>query len=150
MVDALGVSFEERRVPLRLNYSKYGGLLTEDNLIRLAALLIDYSTVEPTLAVRNIVLENPEIKVRVSPVRAATEAFFFNAFASPGWVVVLLYRSLGNQRRNVRWLQRSRWGTLCRKRWRTAASASRAPTSPGDTSSARGLDFTNIFLPLLI
>lgn len=84
MVDALGVSFEERRVPLRLNYSKYGGLLTEDNLIRLAALLIDYSTVEPTLAVRNIVLENPEIKVRVSPVRAATEAFFFNAFASPG------------------------------------------------------------------
>lgn len=77
MVDALGVSFEERRVPLRLNYSKYGGLLTEDNLIRLAALLIDYSTVKPTLAVRNIVLENPEIKVRVSPVRAATEAFFF-------------------------------------------------------------------------
>lgn len=55
----------ERRVPLRLNYSKYGGLLTEDNLIRLAALLIDYSTVEPTLAVRNIVLENPEIKVRI-------------------------------------------------------------------------------------
>jgi len=56
----------ERRVGLRLNYSKYGGLLTEDNLIRLAALLMDYSTREATLAVRNIVLENPEIKVRVS------------------------------------------------------------------------------------
>lgn len=56
----------ERRVPLRLNYAKYGGALTEDNLIRLAALLIDYSTRQATLAVRNIVLENPDIQVRVS------------------------------------------------------------------------------------
>ncbi|TMS19801.1 Protein-glutamine gamma-glutamyltransferase 2 [Larimichthys crocea] len=55
----------ERKVPLRLNYSKYGDLLTEDNLIRLAALLLDYSTREPILAVRNIVLENPAIKVRI-------------------------------------------------------------------------------------
>ncbi|KAK9529298.1 hypothetical protein VZT92_013402 [Zoarces viviparus] len=55
----------ERRVPLRLNYSKYGGLITEDNLIRLAALLMDYSTRDATLAVRNIVLDNPEIKVRI-------------------------------------------------------------------------------------
>ncbi|XP_035486885.1 protein-glutamine gamma-glutamyltransferase 2 isoform X2 [Scophthalmus maximus] len=53
----------ERRVPLRLNYSKYGSLLTEDNLIRLAALLMD--TAETRLAVRNIVLDNPEIKVRI-------------------------------------------------------------------------------------
>lgn len=56
----------ERRVSLRLNYSKYGGLLNEDNLIRLAALLLDYTTREQMLAVRNIVLETPEIKVRVS------------------------------------------------------------------------------------
>uniref|UniRef100_A0A7N5ZRR8 Protein-glutamine gamma-glutamyltransferase 2 n=1 Tax=Anabas testudineus TaxID=64144 RepID=A0A7N5ZRR8_ANATE len=55
----------ERRVALRLNYSKYGALLTEDNLIRLGALLLDYTTKESTLAVRNIVLENPEIKVRI-------------------------------------------------------------------------------------
>ncbi|XP_039971609.1 protein-glutamine gamma-glutamyltransferase 2 [Xiphias gladius] len=55
----------ERRVPLQLSYSKYGGLLNEDNLIRLAALLVDYSTKETTLAVRNIVLVNPEIKVRI-------------------------------------------------------------------------------------
>uniref|UniRef100_A0A8C5GW95 Protein-glutamine gamma-glutamyltransferase 2 n=1 Tax=Gouania willdenowi TaxID=441366 RepID=A0A8C5GW95_GOUWI len=55
----------ERRIPLRLNYSKYGDQLTEDNLIRLAALLFDYSTGGTTLAVRNIVLENPEIKVRI-------------------------------------------------------------------------------------
>lgn len=56
----------ERKVPLRLNYSKYGGQLTEDNLIRLAALLLDQATGDRTLAVRNIVLDNPEIKVRVS------------------------------------------------------------------------------------
>ncbi|XP_037347095.2 protein-glutamine gamma-glutamyltransferase 2 [Pungitius pungitius] len=56
---------EDRRVALRLNYSKYGGLLKEDNLIRLAALLIDYSTGDSTMAVRNIVLDNPEIKVRI-------------------------------------------------------------------------------------
>lgn len=56
----------ERKVPLRLNYSKYGGQVTEDNLIRLAALLLDYTTGDTTLAVRNIVLDNPEIKVRVS------------------------------------------------------------------------------------
>uniref|UniRef100_A0A672ZIY3 Protein-glutamine gamma-glutamyltransferase 2 n=1 Tax=Sphaeramia orbicularis TaxID=375764 RepID=A0A672ZIY3_9TELE len=55
----------ERRVPLRLNYSKYGDLVTEDNLVRLAALLIDYSSREAIMAVRNIVLENPEIKVRI-------------------------------------------------------------------------------------
>uniref|UniRef100_A0A7N8XGX2 Protein-glutamine gamma-glutamyltransferase 2 n=1 Tax=Mastacembelus armatus TaxID=205130 RepID=A0A7N8XGX2_9TELE len=55
----------ERRVPLRLNYSKYGDKITGDNLIRLAALLFDYTTNETTLAVRNIVLENPEIKVRI-------------------------------------------------------------------------------------
>ncbi|XP_019736357.1 protein-glutamine gamma-glutamyltransferase 2 isoform X2 [Hippocampus comes] len=54
-----------RKVPLRLNYSKYGGLLTEDNMIRLAALLFDYATREATLAVRNIVLDNPEIQVRI-------------------------------------------------------------------------------------
>uniref|UniRef100_A0A667XMM7 protein-glutamine gamma-glutamyltransferase n=1 Tax=Myripristis murdjan TaxID=586833 RepID=A0A667XMM7_9TELE len=66
--DLLNVELQpggERRVPLRLNYSKYGGALTEDNLIRLAALLIDYTTRDITLAVRNIVLENPEIKVRI-------------------------------------------------------------------------------------
>ncbi|KAM9860105.1 protein-glutamine gamma-glutamyltransferase 2 [Aulostomus maculatus] len=54
-----------RKVSLRLNFSKYGALVTEDNLIRLEALLVDYTTREATLAVRNIVLESPEIKVRI-------------------------------------------------------------------------------------
>uniref|UniRef100_A0A3Q3VTX3 Protein-glutamine gamma-glutamyltransferase 2 n=1 Tax=Mola mola TaxID=94237 RepID=A0A3Q3VTX3_MOLML len=54
----------EKRVPLRLNYSKYGDLLTEDNLIHVTALLSEYSS-EPLLAMRNIVLENPEIQIRI-------------------------------------------------------------------------------------
>lgn len=60
-----------RTVPLRLNYSKYGNQLTDDSLIRLAVLLLDYSSAEPVLAVRNIVLKDPEIKVRVRT-KAAT------------------------------------------------------------------------------
>uniref|UniRef100_A0A6Q2ZJ85 Protein-glutamine gamma-glutamyltransferase 2 n=1 Tax=Esox lucius TaxID=8010 RepID=A0A6Q2ZJ85_ESOLU len=51
--------------PLRMNFSNYASHLTEDNLIRLAALLVDYSTQEAYLAVRNIVLVNPEIRVRI-------------------------------------------------------------------------------------
>lgn len=55
----------ERKVPLRLNYSKYCDAISQDNLIRLGALLIDYSTREGILAMRTIVLENPEIKIKV-------------------------------------------------------------------------------------
>ncbi|CAL8340734.1 unnamed protein product [Merluccius merluccius] len=55
----------ERRVPLRLNYSKYCDALTEDNLIRLAALLIDYSTQDRIFTLRDIVLDNPDIQVRI-------------------------------------------------------------------------------------
>lgn len=57
--------YPERAVPLRLNYSKYGDQITEDGLIRLAVLLFDYNTREHMLEVRNIVLKDPEIKVRV-------------------------------------------------------------------------------------
>ncbi|XP_051985803.1 protein-glutamine gamma-glutamyltransferase 2 [Xyrauchen texanus] len=55
----------ERKVPLRLNYSKYCNTLMEDNLIRLGALLIDYSTREAVMAMRDIVLDNPDIKIRI-------------------------------------------------------------------------------------
>lgn len=57
--------FSERKVPLRLNYSKYCNNLTDDNLIRLGALLIDYSTREAVMAMRDVVLDNPDIKIRV-------------------------------------------------------------------------------------
>uniref|UniRef100_A0AAY4ESV9 Protein-glutamine gamma-glutamyltransferase 2 n=1 Tax=Denticeps clupeoides TaxID=299321 RepID=A0AAY4ESV9_9TELE len=55
----------ERKVPLRLNYNKYADALTQDNLIRLAALLIDYSNGDTVLSVRNVVLDNPEIKIKI-------------------------------------------------------------------------------------
>lgn len=55
----------ERSVPLRMNYSKYSSELTEDNLIRLGALLLDYSSGEALMTVRTIVLSNPEITVRI-------------------------------------------------------------------------------------
>ncbi|KAJ8259032.1 hypothetical protein COCON_G00180440 [Conger conger] len=56
---------EEKQVPLRLNYCKYGANITEDNLIRVVALLTDYSNKDMYLAVRTIVLDDPEIKIRV-------------------------------------------------------------------------------------
>ncbi|XP_030632402.1 protein-glutamine gamma-glutamyltransferase 2 [Chanos chanos] len=55
-----------RKVPLRLNYSKYCGVLIDDNnLIRLGALLLDYGTRERVASFRNIVLENPTITIRI-------------------------------------------------------------------------------------
>ncbi|MBN3308568.1 TGM2 glutamyltransferase, partial [Amia calva] len=56
---------EEKRVPLRLNYSKYGSAITKDNLIKLVALLIEYQTNDTKLVVRDIVLEDPEIKIKI-------------------------------------------------------------------------------------
>ncbi|XP_023692150.2 protein-glutamine gamma-glutamyltransferase 2 [Paramormyrops kingsleyae] len=58
-------SGEEKKIPLRLNYCKYGNNLTDDSLIQLAALLQDYSNNEVLLSVRTIFLENPEIKIKV-------------------------------------------------------------------------------------
>ncbi|XP_017335411.1 protein-glutamine gamma-glutamyltransferase 2 isoform X1 [Ictalurus punctatus] len=66
--DLLNVELQpggERKVQLRLNYSKYCNAITQDNLIRLGALLIDYSTREGILAMRTIVLENPEIGIKI-------------------------------------------------------------------------------------
>ncbi|KAJ8359201.1 hypothetical protein SKAU_G00157260 [Synaphobranchus kaupii] len=58
-------SGEEKQVPLRLNYCQYGGNIMEDNLIRVSALLTDYSNKDIYLTVRTIVLDNPEIKIRI-------------------------------------------------------------------------------------
>ncbi|KAM8945642.1 protein-glutamine gamma-glutamyltransferase 2 [Pelodytes ibericus] len=56
---------EEKEVPLRVLYEKYGPSLTDDNLIKLVALLYDYSSKDILLAMRNIHIKNPDIKVRV-------------------------------------------------------------------------------------
>ncbi|KAJ7999637.1 hypothetical protein DPEC_G00196470 [Dallia pectoralis] len=56
---------EEKRIALRMNFSTYAGHLTEDNMIRLAAYLVDLATQTAYLVVRNIVLANPEIRIRI-------------------------------------------------------------------------------------
>ncbi|XP_063816448.1 protein-glutamine gamma-glutamyltransferase 2 [Pseudophryne corroboree] len=58
-------SNEEKRVPLRVLYEKYSCSLTQDNMIKLVALLHDYSTKDILLAMRDIHIKNPDIKVRV-------------------------------------------------------------------------------------
>lgn len=95
--------YPERAVPLRLNYSKYGDLLTDDSLIRLAVLLLDYSTREPALAVRNIVLKDPEIKVRVCAKAARRQApksagCSLDCFSSVGCVLQILGEPKQNRR----------------------------------------------------
>ncbi|XP_058848142.1 protein-glutamine gamma-glutamyltransferase 2-like [Acipenser ruthenus] len=56
---------EGKQIPLRLNYSKYCEAIKEDNLIKLVALLINNETIDSVLAVRDIYLENPEIKIKI-------------------------------------------------------------------------------------
>ncbi|KAE8576457.1 hypothetical protein XENTR_v10004200 [Xenopus tropicalis] len=56
---------EEKRVPLRILYEKYGPTMTENNTIKLVAMLYDYSSKEIILAVRDIHVKNPSIKIKV-------------------------------------------------------------------------------------
>ncbi|XP_056405815.1 protein-glutamine gamma-glutamyltransferase 2 isoform X2 [Hyla sarda] len=55
----------EKSVPLRVLYEKYGSTLTQDNMIKVVALLTDNSTKDVLLAIRDINVKNPDIKVRV-------------------------------------------------------------------------------------
>ncbi|XP_061486749.1 protein-glutamine gamma-glutamyltransferase 2 [Rhineura floridana] len=66
--DLLNVSLEpyaEKVVPLRILYEKYGDCLTQDNMIKVMALLKEYETNEIVLSVRDIYVKNPDIKVRI-------------------------------------------------------------------------------------
>lgn len=55
----------EQTVPLRVLYTKYGSTLTQDNMIKVVALLRDNSSQDILLAMRDIYVKNPDIKVRV-------------------------------------------------------------------------------------
>lgn len=55
----------EKRVPLRILYEEYRDKLTQDNLIKVVALLNDHQTGDILVAVRDIYVENPKIKIRV-------------------------------------------------------------------------------------
>ncbi|XP_074867425.1 protein-glutamine gamma-glutamyltransferase 2 [Carettochelys insculpta] len=66
--DLLNVSLlphAEKTVPLRILYEKYSGCLTQDNMIKLVALLIEYQTGDAVLGVRDIYVKNPDIKIRI-------------------------------------------------------------------------------------
>ncbi|XP_068769139.1 protein-glutamine gamma-glutamyltransferase 2 [Struthio camelus] len=68
MKDLLNVALApraERRVPLRVLYEQYGASLTADNLVKVVALLTDQQSGEVVLAIRDICVQNPEIKIRV-------------------------------------------------------------------------------------
>ena len=52
-------------MPLRVLYEKYGESLTQDSLIKVVALLTEYQTGDVVVAVRDVYIQNPEIKIRV-------------------------------------------------------------------------------------
>ncbi|KAM7151011.1 protein-glutamine gamma-glutamyltransferase 2 [Macrochelys suwanniensis] len=55
----------EKTVPLRILYEKYGSCLTQDNMIKLMVLLVEYQTGDIILGVRDIYIKNPDIKIRI-------------------------------------------------------------------------------------
>ncbi|NXE57283.1 TGM2 glutamyltransferase, partial [Casuarius casuarius] len=68
MKDLLNVTLAPRaetRVPLRVIYEQYGAHLTQDNLIKVVALLTEYQSGDMVLAVRDVYVQNPEIRIRV-------------------------------------------------------------------------------------
>ncbi|NWQ82868.1 TGM2 glutamyltransferase, partial [Columbina picui] len=68
MKDLLNVTLEpwaEERVPLRILYEKYRESLTPDNIIKVVALLTEYQTGDVVVAVRDVYIQNPQIKIRV-------------------------------------------------------------------------------------
>lgn len=56
----------EKSIPLPILYEKYRDYLTESNLIKVRGLLIQQTDNKYLLTERDIYLENPEIKIRVS------------------------------------------------------------------------------------
>ena len=56
----------EKSIPLPILYEKYCDYLTESNLIKVQGLLVQQADNKYLLAERDIYLENPEIKIRVS------------------------------------------------------------------------------------
>ncbi|XP_077025144.1 protein-glutamine gamma-glutamyltransferase 2 [Tamandua tetradactyla] len=57
--------FSEKSVTLRILYDKYCDCLTESNLIKVRALLMEPAADSYLLAERDIYLENPDIKIRI-------------------------------------------------------------------------------------
>ncbi|XP_035237298.1 protein-glutamine gamma-glutamyltransferase 2a [Anguilla anguilla] len=56
---------EEKSLPLSMCYGNYNSVITQDAMIRLMAILIDVDTKEMFNKTRTIVLEDPEINIRI-------------------------------------------------------------------------------------
>ncbi|NXT94783.1 TGM2 glutamyltransferase, partial [Anhinga rufa] len=68
MKDLLNVTLapqEEKSVPLRVLYNEYKENLTHDNFIKVVALLTEYQTGDIIVAIRDVYIQNPEIKIRI-------------------------------------------------------------------------------------
>ncbi|NXA03583.1 TGM2 glutamyltransferase, partial [Sapayoa aenigma] len=68
LTDSIDIELEPRtesRVPMRILYEQYKDNLTQDNLIKVVALLTDHQTGDILVAVRDIYVENPPIKIRI-------------------------------------------------------------------------------------
>ncbi|XP_065610599.1 protein-glutamine gamma-glutamyltransferase 2 [Cyrtonyx montezumae] len=66
--DLLNFTIQPRmvqRVPLRILYEQYGPNLTQDNMIKVVALLTEYESGDSVVAIRDIYIQNPEIKIRI-------------------------------------------------------------------------------------
>ncbi|XP_070765894.1 protein-glutamine gamma-glutamyltransferase 2-like [Enoplosus armatus] len=56
----------ERRQSLRLEYERYGSLITSDRLIQLSAITIDKQTIHYHKAEKTIVLDEPDIEIKLA------------------------------------------------------------------------------------
>ncbi|XP_052540204.1 protein-glutamine gamma-glutamyltransferase 2 isoform X2 [Tympanuchus pallidicinctus] len=66
--DLLNLTLQPRlvqTVPLRILYEQYGPNLTQDNMIKVVALLTEYESGDSVVAIRDVYIQNPEIKIRI-------------------------------------------------------------------------------------
>lgn len=57
--------FSARRLSLKLEYERYGSVITSDRLIQLSAITFNKESVEYYKAEKTIVLDEPEIEIKV-------------------------------------------------------------------------------------
>ena len=57
--------FSEKRLPFKIEYEKYGSLINSDHLIRVSVFVSDEPAGEYYKADKNIVLDKPEIEIKV-------------------------------------------------------------------------------------
>lgn len=54
-----------RHLSIRLEYDRYGSVITSDRLIHLSAITIDKQTIDYQKAEKTIVLDEPDVEIKV-------------------------------------------------------------------------------------